>query len=106
MKMKVTKKSVLGAFGSVYRIPYCDCYQLFRSLDCYMYTAGMYGWNCDVYNIGGAAITTGYRCFGKTIDSKVMKKYEKRFQNLNNQNAMKAAEYFKKMIAESESINK
>ena len=105
MKMKVTKKSVLNAFGNVYGIPYCDCYQLFRSLDCHMYTAGIYGWNCDIYTVNGVAITTGYRCFGRSINSGVMKKYEKRFQNLKNKNAMKATEYFEKMIAESESIN-
>ena len=106
MKMKVTKKSVLNAFGNVYGIPYCDCYQLFRSLDCHMYTAGIYGWNCDIYTVNGVAITTGYRCFGRSINSGVMKKYEKRFQNLKNKNAMKATEYFEKMIAESESITK
>ena len=25
------------------------------------YTAGVYGWNCDVYVIAGLAICTGYR---------------------------------------------
>lgn len=45
---------------------YCEYQDIFRYLDANAYTCGLYGWNADVYEVGGNfAIVTGYRPFGK-----------------------------------------
>lgn len=43
------------------RVGYCDLQDALRGIDPDGYTAGVYGWNCDVYLIGGLTICTGYR---------------------------------------------
>ena len=43
------------------RVGYCDLYGALSGIDPDYYTAGVYGWNCDVYVIAGLAICTGYR---------------------------------------------
>lgn len=40
---------------------YCDLWGALAGIDPDGYTAGVYGWNCDVYLIGGLTICTGYR---------------------------------------------
>ena len=41
------------------------------------YTCGIYGWNFDLYDIDGVAITTGYRgMIGERIPSELIQKYE------------------------------
>ncbi len=42
-------------------VGYCDLYGALSGIDPDYYTAGVYGWNCDVYVIAGLAICTGYR---------------------------------------------
>ena len=45
---------------------YCDYQDVFKYLDANAYTCGVYGWNADIYEVGGNfAIVTGYRPFGK-----------------------------------------
>lgn len=45
------------------------------------YTAGVYGWNADIYEFDTFAIVTGYRPFGKDILSyEFCKKWEKKAQ--------------------------
>lgn len=70
MKVQTTKKSVMSSYVHVVSVSY-DVWQEFASiLRLYptAYTAGVYGWNADVYNIGGVAVIVGYRPFGKTYD--------------------------------------
>lgn len=43
------------------RVGYCDLYGALSGIDPDYYTAGVYGWNCDVYTIAGLTICTGYR---------------------------------------------
>lgn len=43
------------------RVGYCDLQDALRGIDPDFYTSGIYGWNCDVYNIAGLTICTGYR---------------------------------------------
>lgn len=43
------------------RVGYCDLCGALSGIDPDYYTAGVYGWNCDVYVIAGLAICTGYR---------------------------------------------
>lgn len=43
------------------RVGYCDLQNVLSGIDPDYYTAGVYGWNCDVYTIAGLTICTGYR---------------------------------------------
>ena len=43
------------------RVGYCDLQNVLSGIYPDYYTAGVYGWNCDVYNIAGLTICAGYR---------------------------------------------
>nr|DAH88540.1 MAG TPA: hypothetical protein [Caudoviricetes sp.] len=66
MAIKVTKKAVINEFGlnRIVCIPYADLQRTLRDVSPVYYTAGVYGWNADIYIIDRYAICTGYRPFG------------------------------------------
>ena len=43
------------------RTGYCELQDALQGIEPDYYTAGLYGWNCDVYTIAGLTICTGYR---------------------------------------------
>lgn len=43
------------------RVGYCGLQDALSGIAPDYYTAGVYGWNCDVYTIAGLTICTGYR---------------------------------------------
>lgn len=43
------------------RVGYCDLHGVLSGITPDYYTAGVYGWNCDIYVIAGLTICTGYR---------------------------------------------
>lgn len=45
----------------IVRVGYCDLQDALADIRPDYYTAGVYGWNCDVYIIAGLTICTGYR---------------------------------------------
>jgi hypothetical protein len=76
MKFKTTKKEILKNYTKIYAIGYCETYHLFYNLRPQAYLSGVYGWNADVYVLGGYVFITGYRPFGKTIPYDIVKKYD------------------------------
>lgn len=63
-KQRVTARCIREAERAgrpTVRVGYCDLYGVLSGIDPDYYTAGVYGWNCDVYVIAGLAICTGYR---------------------------------------------
>lgn len=65
MKTKVTKKAIMGAYRNVIKVGYCDMQDALKWREPNFYTAGVYGWNSDVYVIDyETVIVTGYRPFG------------------------------------------
>ena len=65
MKTQTTKKAIMGAFDNVIRVGYCDMQDALKWREPNFYTAGIYGWNADVYVINSnTVIVTGYRPFG------------------------------------------
>ena len=65
MKTQTTKKAIMGAFENVIRVGYCDMQDALQWREPNFYTAGVYGWNADVYVIDyDTVIVTGYRPFG------------------------------------------
>lgn len=80
MKFRTTMKEIKNSFldRNVISIPYCDLCELLCWEDPAAYTCGVYGWNADVYFIGGYALVTGYRPFGKSVSNDIIKEYNKR----------------------------
>lgn len=65
MKTEITKKAITGAYRNVIKVGYCDMQDALKWREPNFYTAGVYGWNSDVYVIDyDTVIVTGYRPFG------------------------------------------
>lgn len=65
MKTKITKKAIMSAYCNVIKVGYCDMQDALKWREPNFYTAGVYGWNSDVYVIDyDTVIVTGYRPFG------------------------------------------
>lgn len=78
MKKRTTMKEVVKGYKKVYRCGYCDLQNIFYNLEADYYNAGVYGWNCDIYEIGNIAITTGYRNMrGVNIPYEMIERYDK-----------------------------
>ena len=77
MKTQVTQKSVREAYTRVLRVGDGALQNLLRHERPRSYTAGIYGWNADIYVIDGVAIATGYRSFGTKVPYELAKKYDR-----------------------------
>lgn len=75
MRIKVAKKEIMKNY-KCFSVGYCDLQTLLGVANPQFYTAGVYGWNADIYIFGNIAIVTGYRPFGKQIDFDIIRKFE------------------------------
>ena len=63
-KQRVTARCIREAESvgrPTVRVGYCDLQDALSGITPDFYTAGIYGWNCDVYTVAGLNICTGYR---------------------------------------------
>ena len=63
-KQRVTARCIREAESvgrPTVRVGYCGLQDALSGIAPDYYTAGQYGWNCDVYTIAGLTICTGYR---------------------------------------------
>ena len=82
MKMRISEKELKKNFKNIYCVGYCEL-KMLEYLEPEYYTAGVYGWNADVYKIGNnTLIVTGYRTFGKQVSKEVVNIYNKLYQEL------------------------
>jgi hypothetical protein len=80
MKFKTTAKELKEGYNYIISTGYCDIQSLFSYKNPIAYSSGIYGWNFDVYDIDGIAITTGYRGMPSKrskSDYKLIHEYEK-----------------------------
>ena len=77
MKCRVTAREVRNNYRNIVSIGYCQAQYLLRYETPFAYSAGVYGWNCDYYDIDGMCISTGYRPIGKTVDYTALREAEK-----------------------------
>lgn len=61
MKFKITRKAIINGSYNVRSAGYCDLSHLLHYHEAIAYTAGVYGWNFDVFEVYGLTICTGYR---------------------------------------------
>jgi hypothetical protein len=82
MKMKyLTTKKQMRPYTR-WGFGYCSIQTLLRYQPPTAYSAGVYGWSCDYYEIDGTTISIGYDPIGKTPDYKIVRKYEKKAEAL------------------------
>ena len=68
MKAKTTKKQIKANFNTVISIGYCEAQYLLQYKNPFAYNCGVYGWNCDFYEINNVCVSTGYRPIGEKLD--------------------------------------
>jgi len=88
MKLKTTKSTIKNGFNIIISIGYCDAQYLLHYKNPFAYSAGVYGWACDYYEIGTKCISTGYGPIGKNLDYKLLGEYEKKAQDIVCDNTM------------------
>ena len=64
MKFKTTKKEIYQNYQNVICVGYCGIDNLLTNHAPIAYNSGAAGWKCDIYDINGVAIVTGYQPFG------------------------------------------
>lgn len=88
MKTKTTRTEIYKEFGKnrTFYFGYCVIQHLESALQerPYMYTAGVYGWNADIYPFRFFAICTGYRPFGCENDTirDIIRRYDAEICNV------------------------
>lgn len=80
MKYKTTAKELRQA-GAI-STSYCAIQTLLSCESPVAYTCGVYGWNCDVYHIDGAIITTGYNPVGTPAPYDLCREYERKAEKV------------------------
>lgn len=81
MKFKTTRKAIVNGSVNVRCAGYYDLQELLRNHDATAYTAGVYGWNFDVFEVYGLTICTGYRGMpGKRLEG--IEEYNKKARNI------------------------
>ena len=83
MKTQITQKAVKANYDKIISVSYCRLQYLLDWVTPIAYTAGVYGWNADIYDINGVAIVTGYRPFGNIkTDYDLCRKYDDAAQKI------------------------
>jgi len=85
MSEETTRNYIMNNY-KVIEIGYCKAQELLRYQDRAYYTAGVYGWNSDIYIFNGVAISTGYRPFGHVKFNEIrdtLRDYEERAKAIN-----------------------
>jgi len=76
MKLQTTKKQIRQNFNTVLSIGYCDAQYLLNHKAPFAYSAGVYGWSCDYYQVGNVCISTGYSPIGTHVDYSLLRELE------------------------------
>ena len=77
MKFKTTRKQINQNYKNVICVGYCKLDYLLSNHEPIAYNSGVDGWKCDIYDINGVAIVTGYQPFGNIRPHyDTIKKYE------------------------------
>ena len=94
-KIKMSRADVLRCWPRVWSLGYCEMSEALRLLDGPRgYACGVYGWNYDVYDVGGVAVCTGYRDMpGADVPRWFVRKWEKRARRVSSIGFVKCGEY-------------
>lgn len=85
MKMKMTRNQLADLpVDKIVTAGYCDLQYLLYNIDPVAYSAGINGWNYDVYVIGDVGILTGYRVPRKYPKAAKVEEYEQKASKIVN----------------------
>lgn len=86
--MELKRKQIKGMYKNIIKVGYCELSELLTYTKKMGYTAGVYGWNADIFQLDwNTAIVTGYRPFGNIEpDYTITKKYNEEARSLKKQN--------------------
>ena len=85
MKTQITQKAVKANYDKIILIPSMSTQYLLSYSSPIAYTAGVYGWNTDIYDINGVAVVMGYRPFGTIkADHDLCRKYDDAAQKIRH----------------------
>ena len=84
MKLQTTKKQIRQNFNTVLSIGYCDAQYLLSHKTPFAYSAGVYGWSCDYYQIGAVCISTGYSPIGTRVNYSLLRELESKAALIKN----------------------
>ena len=77
MKIKTNRNHLKGSYKTIINVGYCNLQNLLSHLEPLYYNSGIYGWNYDVYHVGGSTcICTGYRTIGNHAPYEIVERYE------------------------------
>lgn len=83
MKLRASKKEIRDNAGTLWCTGYCEAQYLLKVLDPFAYSAGAYGWACDYYYLTPyIVLSTGYSPVGECIPYDIVRKYEKKAENI------------------------
>jgi hypothetical protein len=85
MKAKVANKYIRSSFDNIFYVNDSRIEDAVRTIEPFAYNCGVFGWNCDFYEIDGVCISTGYRPIGKSVDYRILKKYDNRAEELSKE---------------------
>lgn len=106
MKFKTKKKDIMANYCYVIETGYCTLQNLLQYRNPIAYTAGIYGWGCDIYEVAqNTVITTGYSPFGNVEpDYKLIREYDQKAEKYIAKNRLgnldKKSKYLDKLIKE------
>jgi hypothetical protein len=90
MKFKTTAKEIKNNYHYIIGVGYCELQSLLAHTSPIAYSSGIYGWNCDYYEIITACnrvlICTGYRNIiskNTKVDYKTIQTYENKAIKIN-----------------------
>lgn len=93
IKLKASEKELKNKAHYIISLGYCQAPSLLYFIEPFSYTAGVYGWNSDNYNIDNynGIISTGYRPLNdKNINVKIkndiINNYELKAEEIKNSN--------------------
>ena len=82
MKFETTKKRMRDNYHTILSLGYCKLQTLLNYESPIAYSHGVYGWSCDYYVIDNVLISTGYSPIGQDVDSKLVKEYEQKAEDV------------------------
>ena len=78
MKVQVTRKEIMQTGKKVYKTGFCNLQHLLTYETPFADWCGIDGWYCDLYEIDGIIITTGYKPFGNSLPYEIVREYDKK----------------------------
>ena len=111
MKLQTTKKCIKEKSAKVLCAGYCSAWYLLLNKNAFAYSAGVYGWQCDYYDLGnGIILATGYDCSrlgGKRVSCDLLDEYNNKAKEFDGWSAENIAkrdellqEFLEKALAE------